>query len=129
MQKGKEKVKKRKVVVSATGSFHIKAYFNNLIVCAANAGGEVIAWSSSGKMGFRGSRKSTPYAAQVTSKNCAELAYEYGLRRVHVHLKGAGPGREAAVRAVRVAKIDVLSIRDVTPIPHNGCRPSKRRRM
>ena len=127
--KGKEKSKKRRVVAGATGLFHIKAYFNNLIMCATNSNGEVVSWSSSGKMGFRGSKKSTPYAAQVTAKNCAELAYERGVRRVHVYLKGAGPGREAAVRAVRTAKIDVLSIRDVTPIPHNGCRPPKRRRM
>ena len=128
-KKDKTKAKRGKVVAGTAGLLHIKAYFNNLIVCATNNRGEVISWSSSGKMGFRGSKKSTPYAAQMAAKNCAELAYEAGLRRVRVRLKGAGPGREAAVRAVRLAKIDILSIQDVTPIPHNGCRPSKRRRM
>ena len=125
---GKGRASKRVVRVGQSGQAHIQATFNNLIISITNESGQVIAWSSSGKMGFKGSKKNTPYAAQVAASDCTKLAYELGLRRVDVFVKGAGIGRESAIRAIQENGVEVVSIRDVTPIPHNGCRPPKRRR-
>lgn len=125
---GKIKAKKRVVKVSKDGQAHIQATFNNLIVSITNELGQVVAWSSAGKMGFKGSKKNTPYAAQVTSADCTKMAYDMGLRKVNVFVKGAGIGRESAIRAIQENGVEVSSIQDVTPIPHNGCRPPKRRR-
>ncbi|CDG49437.1 30S ribosomal protein S11 [Cardinium endosymbiont of Bemisia tabaci] len=125
---GKNKVKKRVVKVGKEGQAHIQATFNNLIISITNEVGQVIAWSSSGKMGFKGSKKNTPYAAQMASADCAKAAYALGLRRVNVFVKGPGIGRESAIRALQDHSVEVISIKDVTPLPHNGCRPPKRRR-
>lgn len=125
----KSSVKKRKVKVDATGQVHIHSSFNNIIVTLTNASGQVISWSSAGKMGFRGSKKNTPYAAQVASQDCAKVAYDAGLRKVKVHVKGPGAGRESAIRTIHNSGIEVSEIIDVTPMPHNGCRPPKRRRV
>jgi len=124
----KDKAKKRAVKVDKTGQAHIKASFNNIIISLTNSAGQVISWSSSGKMGFRGSKKNTPYAAQKAAEDCAKVAHELGLRKVNVYIKGAGVGRESAVRTLQEAGIEVAAIQDVTPLPHNGCRPPKRRR-
>lgn len=124
----KDKTKKRVVKVGKTGQAHIKASFNNLIISITNDEGQVVAWSSAGKMGFRGSKKSTPYAAQRAAEDCAKVGYELGLRKVNVYIKGAGAGRESAVRTIQEAGIEVAVIKDITPLPHNGCRPHKRRR-
>ena len=121
--------KKRKVIVDSFGEAHINASFNNIIISLTNKKGEVISWSSAGKMGFRGSKKNTPYAAQVAAEDCAKVAYEAGLRKVKVYVKGPGNGRESAIRSVHNAGIEVTEIIDVTPLPHNGCRPPKRRRV
>ena len=121
--------KKRVVVVEATGQAHIHSSFNNIIITLANMNGEVISWSSAGKKGFRGSKKNTPYAAQVASEECAKTAYDLGLRKVKVYVKGPGNGRESAIRALNTIGIQVTEIVDVTPLPHNGCRPPKRRRV
>ena len=121
--------KKRKVVVESVGEIHINASFNNIIISITNLKGEVISWSSAGKMGFRGSKKNTPYAGQVAAEDCAQVAYDLGLRTVKVYLKGPGNGRESAVRAISGVGINVSEIVDVTPNPHNGCRPPKRRRV
>ncbi|MDD3771249.1 MAG: 30S ribosomal protein S11 [Weeksellaceae bacterium] len=121
--------KKRKVVVEATGQAHIQASFNNVIVTLTNKNGEVISWSSAGKMGFRGSKKNTPYAAQVAAQDATAQALEAGLRRVKVYVKGPGQGRESAIRTIHNGGIEVSEIIDVTPLPHNGCRPPKRRRV
>jgi small subunit ribosomal protein S11 len=128
-QKRKDKAKKRVVKVEATGQAHIKASFNNIIVSLTNMNGDVISWASAGKMGFRGSKKNTPYAAQVAMQTAAQVAYEAGLRKVEVFVKGPGSGRESAIRTLQNAGIDVTTIKDVTPLPHNGCRPPKRRRV
>lgn len=128
-QKRKDKAKKRVVVVEALGQAHIKASFNNIIVSMTNGNGEVISWASAGKMGFKGSKKNTPYAAQVAATNAAQAAYDLGLRKVEVFVKGPGAGRESAIRTIQNAGIDVTTIKDVTPLPHNGCRPPKRRRV
>ncbi len=125
----KSSVKKRKVKVDAVGQAHVHSSFNNIIVTLTNASGQVISWSSAGKMGFRGSKKNTPYAAQVASQDCAKVAYDAGLRKVKVHVKGPGAGRESAIRTIHNAGIEVSEIIDVTPMPHNGCRPPKRRRV
>lgn len=127
-QLGRNKIRKRVVKVGKSGQVHIQATFNNLIISITNEVGEVIAWSSSGKMGFKGPKKNTPYAAQVASTDCAKVAYDLGLRRVDVFIKGPGIGRESAIRALQENNLEVASIRDVTPLPHNGCRPPKRRR-
>ncbi len=127
--KRKDKAKKRLVVVDAQGEVHIKASFNNIIITITNSTGQVISWSSAGKMGFRGSKKNTPYAAQVTAADCAKKAHDLGLRKVEVFVKGPGAGRESAIRTVQNVGIEVTIIKDVTPIPHNGCRPPKRRRV
>ena len=121
--------KKRKVIVEALGQMHVQATFNNIIISLTNSTGQVISWSSAGKMGFRGSKKNTPYAAQVAAEDCAKVAYEAGLRKVKVYVKGPGNGRESAIRSVHNAGIEVTEIIDVTPLPHNGCRTTKRRRV
>ncbi len=125
----KSSAKKRKVKVEPVGQAHIQATFNNIIISLTNNKGEVIAWSSAGKMGFKGSKKNTPYAAQVAAEDAAKAAYEAGLRRVRVFVKGPGNGRESAIRTIHNNGIEVIEIIDVTPIPHNGCRPPKRRRV
>lgn len=119
----------QKVKVEANGQCHINASFNNVIISLTNDQGQVISWSSAGKMGFRGSKKNTPYAAQVAAEDCAKVAYERGLRRVKVFVKGPGGGRESAIRSVHNTGIEVTEIIDITPMPHNGCRPPKRRRV
>jgi len=121
--------KKRKVIVDSVGQAHINASFNNIIISITNKKGEVISWSSAGKMGFRGSKKNTPYAAQTAAEDCAKVAYEAGLRKVKVYVKGPGNGRESAIRTLHNNGIQVSEIIDVTPQPHNGCRPPKRRRV
>lgn len=127
--KRKDKAKKRVVVVESVGQAHIKASFNNIIVSLTNASGQVISWASAGKMGFRGSKKNTPYAAQVTAQNCGQVAYDLGLRKVEVFVKGPGAGRESAIRTLQSVGIEVTLIKDITPMPHNGCRPPKKRRV
>ena len=121
--------KKRKVVVEANGQAHINATFNNIIISLTNTKGEVISWSSAGKMGFRGSKKNTPYAAQTAAEDAAKTAQEAGLRKVKVFVKGPGNGRESAIRTLHNNGIEVIEIIDVTPVPHNGCIPPKRRRV
>lgn len=129
MAKNQKTAKKRKVVVEAVGQAHIQASFNNVIITLTNKNGEVISWSSAGKMGFRGSKKNTPYAAQVAAQDATSQALEAGLRRVKVYVKGPGQGRESAIRTIHNGGIEVSEIVDVTPLPHNGCRPPKRRRV
>ncbi len=121
--------KRRVVVVDANGMVHIHSSFNNIIITISNMNGEVISWSSAGKKGFRGSKKNTPYAAQVASEECAKTAYDLGLRKVKVYVKGPGNGRESAIRALASVGLQIAEIVDVTPLPHNGCRPPKRRRV
>ena len=121
--------RKKVVKVEATGQAHIHASFNNIIVSLTNNSGQVISWSSSGKMGFKGSKKNTPYAAQMAAGDCAKVAYDLGLRKVKVFVKGPGAGRESAIRTIHSSGIEVSEIVDVTPLPHNGCRPAKRRRV
>ncbi|PHQ62423.1 MAG: 30S ribosomal protein S11 [Maribacter sp.] len=121
--------KKRKVIVDSIGEAHVTASFNNIIISLTNKKGDVISWSSAGKMGFRGSKKNTPYAAQIAAEDCSKVAHEAGLRKVKVYVKGPGNGRESAIRAVHNSGIEVTEIIDVTPMPHNGCRPPKRRRV
>ena len=121
--------KKRKVVVESYGEAHITASFNNIIISLTNSKGEVISWSSAGKMGFRGSKKNTPYAAQLAAEDAGKVALEAGLRKVKVFVKGPGNGRESAIRTIHNLGIEVTEIVDVTPLPHNGCRPPKRRRV
>lgn len=128
-QKRKDKAKKRVVNVEPVGQAHIKATFNNIIISMTNSVGQVISWASAGKMGFKGSKKNTPYAAQTAAQNCAQAAYDLGLRKVDVFVKGPGAGRESAIRTIQNVGIEVTSIQDVTPLPHNGCRPPKRRRV
>lgn len=128
-QKRKDKAKKRVVVVEAVGQAHIRASFNNIIISVTNISGQVISWASAGKMGFKGSKKNTPYAAQVAAQNAGQAAYELGLRKVEVFVKGPGAGRESAIRTLQNVGIEVTTIRDITPLPHNGCRPPKRRRV
>ena len=121
--------KKRKVNVEANGEAHIASSFNNIIISLTNKNGDVISWSSAGKMGFRGSKKNTPYAAQLAAEDAAKVAHEAGLRKVKVYVKGPGNGRESAIRSIHNGGIEVTEIIDITPIPHNGCRPPKRRRV
>ena len=125
----KTKTVKKIVRIEASGQAHIHASFNNIIVTITNAEGQVISWSSSGKKGFRGSKKNTPYAAQMAATDCAKEAYDLGLRKVKVFVKGPGTGRESAIRTIHNSGIEVTEIVDVTPLPHNGCRPTKRRRV
>lgn len=128
MAKAVRKIKK-KIHVDSIGVAHIKATFNNIIVTITDVYGNTISWSSAGKNGFKGSRKNTPFASQVSAEAAAKEAYDLGLRRVDVYVKGPGSGREAAIRALNTAGLQILSIKDITPIPHNGCRPPKRRRV
>lgn len=128
-QKRKDKAKKRVVVVEPTGQVHIKASFNNIIISVTNNAGQVISWASAGKMGFKGSKKNTPYAAQMAASDCAKVAYDLGMGKAEVFVKGPGAGRESAIRTVQNTGIEVTTIKDVTPLPHNGCRPPKRRRV
>lgn len=127
--KPKGKARKRKVGVEAEGKAFITASFNNIIVSFTNLKGQVISWGSAGKAGFRGSKKNTPYAAQMATTDAAAVAYEAGLRKVEVIVKGPGSGRESAIRTISQSGIEVTIIRDVTPLPHNGCRPPKKRRV
>ncbi len=128
MAKSNQK-KKKNVKVEAAGEAHIQASFNNIIVSLTNNSGQVISWSSAGKMGFKGSKKNTPYAAQLAAEDAAKEAHDFGLRRVRVFVKGPGAGRESAIRSLHNAGIEVTEIIDVTPLPHNGCRPPKKRRV
>jgi small subunit ribosomal protein S11 len=121
--------KKRVVKVEAVGRAYVFASFNNIIISLTNSAGQVISWASAGKMGFRGSKKNTPYAAQMAATDCAKVAYDMGLRKVKVYVKGPGSGRESAIRTLHTAGIEVAEIQDITPLPHNGCRPPKRRRV
>ena len=125
----KASTKKRKVIIESSGEAHINATFNNIIISLTNKNGEVISWSSAGKMGFRGSKKNTPYAAQMAAEDCGRVALEAGLKKVKVYVKGPGNGRESAIRSIHNSGIEVTEIIDVTPMPHNGCRPPKRRRV
>lgn len=120
---------KKKIQVESNGIAHIKATFNNVIITLTDVYGNTITWSSSGKMGFKGSKKNTPFAAQVSAEEVAKGAYDQGLRKVDVFIKGPGAGREAAIRSLQTAGLEIMSIKDITPIPHNGCRPPKRRRV
>jgi small subunit ribosomal protein S11 len=129
MAKSRKVTKKRVVKVDPEGQAHIQASFNNIIISLTNNSGQVISWGSAGKAGFRGSKKNTPYAAQIAATDAAKVAYDAGLRRVEVFVKGPGGGRESAMRALNAAGIEVTLIRDITPLPHNGCRPPKRRRV
>ncbi|HOZ14420.1 MAG TPA: 30S ribosomal protein S11 [Tenuifilaceae bacterium] len=121
--------KKKIVKVDPVGQAHIHSSFNNIIVSLTNSTGQVISWSSAGKMGFKGSKKNTPYAGQTAAADCAKVAYDMGLRKVKVFVKGPGAGRESAIRQINTSGIEVTEIVDVTPLPHNGCRPPKRRRV
>jgi small subunit ribosomal protein S11 len=129
VEKKKDKSKKRVVNVEAVGQAHIHATFNNIIIAMTNSTGQVISWASAGKMGFKGSKKNTPYAAQMAAQECASKAFELGLRKAEVFVKGPGAGRESAIRTIQGAGIEVTIIRDITPMPHNGCRPPKKRRV
>lgn len=129
MAKNTKVVKKRVVKIEAVGKAFIKASFNNIIISLTNNEGQVISWASAGKMGFKGSKKNTPYAAQMAAEDCSKTAYDLGLRKVKVFVKGPGSGRESAIRSINASGIEVTEIVDVTPLPHNGCRPAKRRRV
>jgi len=120
---------KKKIQVESNGIAHVKATFNNVIITLTDSFGNTISWASSGKMGFKGSKKNTPFAAQVAAEAVAKAAYDLGLRKIDVFIKGPGAGREAAIRSLQTAGLEILSIKDITPIPHNGCRPPKRRRV
>ena len=126
---GKAAAKKRVVKVDAYGDAHISATFNNIIISLTNKTGQVIAWSSAGKMGFKGSKKNTPYAAQMAAQTAAQTALDAGLKHVEVYVKGPGAGRESAIRTIQNVGIEVTLIKDITPLPHNGCRPPKKRRV
>src|SRR5688500_7201355 len=126
---GKAAAKKRIVKVDAYGDAHINATFNNVIISLTNKQGQVISWSSAGKMGFKGSKKNTPYAAQMAAADCARVALDAGLKRVDVYVKGPGAGRESSIRSLSQNGIEIVMIKDVTPLPHNGCRPPKKRRV
>jgi small subunit ribosomal protein S11 len=129
MAKKTTTTKKKVVKVDDNGQAHVHSTFNNVIVTLANSEGQVISWSSAGKMGFRGLKKNTPYAAQTAATDCAKVAFDLGLRKVKVYVKGPGAGRESAIRTISSAGIEVTEIIDVTPLPHNGCRPKGRRRV
>ena len=129
MAKTEKSSKKRVVKVDAIGKAFVNASFNNIIITLTNNAGQVISWASAGKMGFRGSKKNTPYAAQMAAQDCSKIAYDLGLRKVKVFVKGPGSGRESAIRTLHTSGIEVTEIQDVTPLPHNGCRPPKRRRV
>jgi small subunit ribosomal protein S11 len=129
MAEAKKVTKKRTVKAEPEGQAHIQASFNNIIITFTNKTGQTVSWSSAGKVGFKGSKKNTPYAAQIASQEAAKAAHDAGMRKVEVFVRGPGSGREAAIRAINTQGIDVSIIRDVTPLPHNGCRPPKRRRV
>jgi small subunit ribosomal protein S11 len=130
MAKSNKKVaKKRVVVIEPVGQAHINATFNNIIISMTNIQGQVISWASAGKMGFKGSKKNTPYAAQMAAQDCGKVAHDLGLRKVEVFVKGPGAGRESAIRTIQNVGIEVTLIKDITPLPHNGCRPPKKRRV
>ncbi len=129
MAKTTKVTKKRVVKVDALGEAHISATFNNIIISLTNDAGQVISWASAGKMGFKGSKKNTPYAAQLAAGDCAKAAHDLGLRKVKVFVRGPGSGRESAIRTLHNSGIEVTEIVDITPMPHNGCRPPKRRRV
>ena len=129
MAKRTRSTKKRVVKIDPVGKAYIQATFNNIIISLTNDSGQVVSWSSSGKMGFKGSKKNTPYAAQMAAQDCSKVAYDLGLRKVKVYVKGPGAGRESAIRTIHSSGIEVTEIVDVTPVPHNGCRPPKRRRI
>jgi len=129
MAKTKKVTKKRIVIVEPVGEAHINATFNNIIITLTNKTGQAVSWSSAGKMGFKGSKKNTPYAAGQAAADCGKVAYDLGLRKVEVFVKGPGAGRESAIRTLQTTGIEVTTIKDITPLPHNGCRPSKRRRV
>jgi small subunit ribosomal protein S11 len=129
MAKKTKSSKKRVVKVEPTGKAYVSASFNNIIITLTNNTGQVISWASAGKMGFRGSKKNTPYAAQLAAEECSKVAYDLGLRKVKVYVKGPGSGRESAIRTIHSSGVEVTEIIDVTPLPHNGCRPPKRRRV
>jgi len=128
-KKTKKVSKKRNVKIEAQGKAFVNASFNNVIISLTNNQGQVISWSSAGKMGFRGSKKNTPYAAQMAAEDCAKVAFDLGLRKVKVYVKGPGAGRDSAIRTIHSLGIVVTEIKDVTPLPHNGCRPPKKRRV
>lgn len=125
----KRKTKKKAGQVESTGIVHIRASFNNTIITITDSKGNVVCWSTAGKSGFKGSKKSTPFAAQIAARTSAREALELGMKRVEVRVKGPGSGREAAIRSIQAAGLEITSISDVTPIPHNGCRPPKKRRV
>lgn len=129
MAKSRKTAKKRVVNVSTEGKVYVKASFNNIIITITNMDGDVISWGSAGKAGFRGSKKNTPYAAQVAATSAGQVAYDLGMRRAEVFVKGPGSGRESAIRTINNLGIEISIIRDVTPLPHNGCRPPKKRRV
>jgi small subunit ribosomal protein S11 len=130
MAANNKKVSKKRVVsIEAHGQVHIKASFNNVIISITNQTGQVVSWASSGKVGFRGSKKNTPYAAQMASADCAKVAVDAGMKKVDVFIKGPGSGRDSAIRTLQASGLEVLSITDITPLPHNGCRPPKARRV
>ena len=129
MAKTKKVTKKRIVIVEPVGEAHINATFNNIIITLTNKSGQAVSWSSAGKMGFKGSKKNTPYAAGQAAADCGKVAYDLGLRKVEVFVKGPGAGRESAIRTLQTTGIEVTTIKDITPLPHNGCRPSKRIRV
>ncbi|MCX6251271.1 MAG: 30S ribosomal protein S11 [Bacteroidetes bacterium] len=129
MAKSEKSSRKRVVKVDAIGKAYVNASFNNIIITLTNNVGQVISWSSAGKMGFKGSKKNTPYAAQMAAQEASKVAYDLGLRKVRVYIKGPGAGRESAIRTIHTSGIEVGEITDITPLPHNGCRPPKRRRV
>jgi len=129
MAKTAKVTKKRVVKVEAIGRAYVVASFNNIIISLTNSSGQVVSWASAGKMGFKGSKKNTPYAAQMAAQDCSKIAYDLGMRKVKVYVKGPGSGRESAIRTIHTSGIEVTEIQDVTPLPHNGCRPPKRRRV
>ncbi|HEX7411770.1 MAG TPA: 30S ribosomal protein S11 [Bacteroidales bacterium] len=129
MAKSAKVTKKRVVKVEAIGRAYVVASFNNIIISLTNSSGQVVSWASAGKMGFKGSKKNTPYAAQMAAQDCSKIAYDLGMRKVKVYVKGPGSGRESAIRTIHTSGIEVTEIQDVTPLPHNGCRPPKRRRV
>ncbi|HUM46415.1 MAG: 30S ribosomal protein S11 [Chitinophagaceae bacterium] len=129
MAETKKTTKKRSIKAEPEGHVHIQASFNNIIITFTNKTGQVISWSSAGKIGFKGSKKNTPYAAQLAAQDAAKVAHDSGMRKVEVFVKGPGSGRESAIRSISSSGIDVTLIRDITPLPHNGCRPAKKRRV
>jgi small subunit ribosomal protein S11 len=126
---GKKTSKKRMVAIDALGQAHIQASFNNIIISITNSQGQVVSWASAGKMGFRGSKKNTPYAAQMAANDCAKVAVDLGMKKIEVFVKGPGSGRDSAIRTLAGAGLEVTTIKDITPLPHNGCRPPKKRRV